>query len=153
MTTPPPGPPAVVAVVAVGHAVDCDVCALFGLPAWHANEADQLADPRPPPPPRPAHRHRPPLLTGRTPAMTTPQLPGPDPGLARRVTRLARLDPGAVAAVYAAGEANGSAEAEQYMAAAWRPVAAFIRATADTPSHAELQRLRAATPPTPKGAA
>jgi hypothetical protein len=40
MTTPPPGPPA---VVAVGHAVDCDVCALFGLPAWHADEADQLA--------------------------------------------------------------------------------------------------------------
>jgi hypothetical protein len=23
--------------------VDCDVCALFGLPAWHADEADQLA--------------------------------------------------------------------------------------------------------------
>jgi hypothetical protein len=84
--------------------------------------------------------------------MSAPQLPGPDPDLARRVTRLARLDPGAVAAVYAAGEANGAAEAEQYMAAAWRPVAARIRATADTPSHAELQQRRT-TPPTPKGAA
>ena len=85
--------------------------------------------------------------------MTTPRLPGPHPDLARRVTRLARLDPGAVAAVYAAGEANGSAQAEQHMAAAWRPVAAHVRATADTPSHADLQHLRAATPPTPNGAA
>jgi hypothetical protein len=84
--------------------------------------------------------------------MSTPQLPGPDPGLARRVTRLARLDPGAVAAVYAAGEANGSAEAEQHMADVWRPVAAFVRATADAPSHAELQQLRGAHP-TGEGAA
>jgi hypothetical protein len=84
--------------------------------------------------------------------MTDPRLSGPDPGLARRVTRLARLDPGAVAAVYAAGEANGSAQAEQHMAAAWRPVAAFIRATADAPSHAELQQLRGAHP-TGEGAA
>ena len=44
MTTPPPAPPAVItAAGAVGHAVDCDVCALFGPPAWHADEADQLA--------------------------------------------------------------------------------------------------------------
>jgi hypothetical protein len=85
--------------------------------------------------------------------MSTPQLPGPDPDLAGRVTRLARLDPGAVAAVYAAGESQGWAAAEADMAAAWRPVATFVRATADTPSHADLQRLRAATLPTPKGAA
>jgi hypothetical protein len=85
--------------------------------------------------------------------MSTPQLPGPDTGLARRVARLARLDPGAVAAVYAAGEANGEAQAEQHMAAAWRPVAAFIRATADAPSHAELQQRRREIPTTPNGAA
>jgi hypothetical protein len=42
MTEPRPTPVATDAPD-TGHAVDCDVCALFGPPAWHADEADQLA--------------------------------------------------------------------------------------------------------------
>jgi hypothetical protein len=84
--------------------------------------------------------------------MSTPELPRPDRTLARRVTRLVRLDPVAVAAVYAAGEASGRADAEADMAAAWRPVADHVRATAHAATHAELQQLRR-TPTTGKGAA
>jgi hypothetical protein len=81
--------------------------------------------------------------------VSAPRLPGPDTGLAVRVTRLARADPGAVAAVYAAGQADGYRTAEGDMAAAWRPVAAYVRATAHSPSHAELQRLRGDGPTAP----
>jgi hypothetical protein len=81
--------------------------------------------------------------------VSAPRLPGPDPGLADRVTRLTRADPAAVAAVYAAGQADGHRTAEADMAAAWRPLSIWVRHTAHSPSHAELQRLRGDGPTAP----
>jgi hypothetical protein len=80
--------------------------------------------------------------------MRTPPLPGPDPALADRVTRLVRTDPAAVAAVYTAGQADGYRTAEADMAAAWRPVSVYVRGLARSASHAELQQLRGQSTPT-----
>jgi len=74
--------------------------------------------------------------------------PGYDLDLAARVAALARVDPSAVAAVYAAGEAAGRRDAAAYWATALAPLEAAVRratTTHDMTSYAELTRRRGET--------